>query len=350
MTAAVRPADAAEAHVFVVHSHVAHWVARGVIACERLDPGRVVVLAGRGMGPAVAALRSIPLAIEAVRESPRTLRGVWRARRWLRGLDRSLDAATGGRRFHLYTPHTLERAFQAVRSHRRCAGFSFLEEGLFSYCTRAEMDAILPPPRIRRGDRLAFGGRVRAAHFFEPGHRRAYGLHPAVFPDLAGRVVLADVVPPLAGETGRGIRNVIAFDALSATRQVRLESVCAALDRLLERLRGQGETRVHYKLHPAQAGDPEVAALEAVLDRRAPALAAERLPEALSLERLAWTRRDVRFFVNLSSVGFYAALAGCPAFSWAPWVVAVEPDFARVVARTPRVFAEHVRFLDDTTA
>lgn len=336
----------ADAHVFVVHSHIAHWVARAVMAHERLDPGRVTVLAGRGMDAAAAELRPIPLAIEAVRESPGTLREVWRARRWLGALDRRLAAATRRRSFHLYLPQTVERALQALRSHPRCAGFSFLEEGLFSYCTSVEMDQIVPPPRIRRGDRLAFGGRVGAAHFFEPGHARAYGIHPAVFPGLAGRVVLSDAVPPPAAATHPRIRNVIAFDALSATRQVQVESVCSALERLLDRLAAEGETHLHYKLHPAQAGHREVAALESALQRRSPTLAAERLPDALSLEGLAWARRDVRFFVNLSSVGFYAALAGCPAFSWARWVVDAEPGFARVVARVPRVFSEHVRFLD----
>jgi len=338
---------APEVHLFVVHSPVARWVTHGVIECEGLDRARVVLALARGMTSEDGDLRTVPLPMEAVRESPTGLVETWRARRWMRRNDRRIARATGGRPFHLYLPHALERAFQLLRSHPGCTGFSYLEEGLYSYCTRAEMDRIHPPPRIRRGDRLAFSGRVRAAHFFEPGHRRAYALYPDAFPDLDDRAVVRVAPPPVPEALRADVAHVIAFDALSATRQVRLESVCAGLDRLLDRLRSEGVARVHYKLHPAQRGHPEVARLEATLARWAPGLVAQRLDDRVSLEGLAYARPELRAYVNLSSIGLYAALAGRAAFTWAPYVVAAEPAFAAVVDRAPKIFREKVRPLED---
>jgi hypothetical protein len=331
-------------HLFVIHSPITRFVAEAAARHERLDSARVVLLAARGAQAEGLAGRCVPVSYTDVPRSPRNLRQVLSCRRSVRRIDDLVSRATADQEFHLYTPQTLERFIQIVRSHRGCRGFSFLEEGLYSYCTRAEIARTHPRMRIRLGDRLGYGRRVRAASFFEPGHTRAYGVAPEVFPDLSGRVVLPDAIPPAPAAAVQGIDHVLVLDGLTAQRRVRLDSVLAALTRLLGRLRSEGVARLHYKLHPAQM-TAEVDAIEAALRAGRPALEAVRLPDQLALEGLARARPETRWYVNLSSVGLYAAQFGCAVYSFAPWVAAAEPDFAELIARAPRAFADRVTFL-----
>jgi hypothetical protein len=208
------------------------------------------------------------------------------------------------------------------------------------------MDARHTPRRPRLWERLAYRNRIRPSSFFDPGNARAYGVHEAVFPGMAGRVVLDDAFPPLADpRVAQGISEVLVFDSLAVYRHIQLDSLLTVLGRLLATLQSQGIERLHYKFHPAQVGTAEQVAIEEVLNTAQ--FPVQRLPDQLSLEGLALARLDgqapIRWFVSLSSVGLYAALFGCPVYSFAPWIAGVEPEFQHIIDQTPTVFGRYVK-------
>lgn len=332
-------------HLFVIHSPITRFVAEAAAAHERLDPARVAFLLARAADGGDAAAQRIPIAYGDVPDSPRSLREAFACRRAVRRVDALLARAARGGGFHLYVPQTMERWIQIARSHPACAGFSLLEEGLYSYCTPAEIARTLPPMRHRRWDRIGYGGRVGPASFFEPGHTRAYAVSDEAFPGLAHRSVLPDAIPRAPAALAAGIDHVLVLDALTSQRRVRLESLLETLERLCAALREQGVRRLHFKLHPEQQGTPEGAGIERALAAAGPGLEAVPLASGLALESVARARPDSRWYVNLSSVGLYAALAGCTVQSFARWIAEREPGFAEQLARTPQAFARRVRFL-----
>jgi hypothetical protein len=332
-------------HLFVVHSPITRFVAEAAAAREHLAPERVVLLLARGAESGAPPARRTPISYGDVPDSPRSLREALACRLAVRRLDTLLADAVGGDPFHLYVPQTMERWIQIARSHPACAGFSLLEEGLYSYCTPAEIARTLPPMRHRRWDRIGYGGRVRAASFFEPGHTRAYAVTDEAFPGFPHRTVLPDAIPPAPHALAGGIDDVLVLDGLASQRRLRLDGLLDALERLCDTLRERGVARLHYKLHPAQAGTPEAAAIERALGGAGPALETLPLPPGLALESVARARPDSRWYVNLSSVGLYAALFGCSVESFARWIAEREPAFAEHVARTPQAFVRRVRFL-----
>ena len=133
------------------------------------------------------------------------------------------------------------------------------------------------------------------------------------------------------------------FDSLAVYRRIKLATLVAALRRLFARLREEPVASLHYKLHPAQIGTDEQTVIEDALN--AAGLPVLRLADEVSLEGLALARPATRWFVSLSSVGLYAALFGCPVYSYARWIAEIEPAFQRYIEQTPRVFAEHVEDL-----
>jgi len=332
-------------HLFLVHSHITDIVARGVVRQRGLDPEHVGFLATRGFSSATGTdIRIVPFDFELVprkRKQRPTIRQGWRT---LATIDARLRLLTGGSAFHFYTPQTMEPIAQVVRRSPGCRGFSFIEEGLHSYCTRAEIALTHPPRTPKLWERLAYRNRTRKAQFFDPGHCHAYGVSDAVFPDLDNRVVLVDVLRPTPPGRVAGIDHVLVFDSLSVYRRVALESLLAALSRLFERLRSERVAMLHYKLHPAQVDSPEQAAVEAAL--RDSGIPVRRLDDELSLEGLALARPAATFYVNLSSVGLYAALFGARVWSFAPWVAVAEPGFQRYIDLTPRVFFDRVGMLN----
>ena len=332
-------------HVFVVHSYITHLVAERVVEHERLEGSSVVFLTARNFSPARARYRCVPIDISPNPETFPRQRNVLDSWRRLRAWDRFLEGLTGGEPFHFYTPLTGWRSHQVIKTSPLCAGFSFLEEGLNSYCTREEIEAIHPTQVARFWDKVGYRNRIGNASFFDEGHTKAYGTTRAAFPGLAHAVILEDVFSGGEEQDVSGVENVLVFDSLTVYQRLRLESLLVAVRRLMDALRAEGAKSIHYKFHPAQLGTREVPVLESLLRESEPSIHAERLPDQVCLETLAGSRPDVRFFVNLSSSGLYAALKGCPVFSYARWVAEAEPRFVRDIERVPRVFQHEVPFL-----
>lgn len=329
-------------HVFFVHSYITDLVARRVVEVEHLSPQDVVFLNARNFTSLNLPYRRADVSLLAkVKGSlPRRILVGWRE---VKARDRQLLRLTGGAAFHLYTPQTMERYIQVIRSHAGCAGFSYLEEGLNSYCTRAEIERTHPPTEPRFREKLGFRFRVRESRFFEDGYTRVYGVSSEVFPDLSNRVVLTDVFSKTRDEQFAEIENILALDALTVHRRIRLKSLLAAITRLAAFLHSERITTIHYKLHPAQDAGTEGVAIQAAL--REGGVRAVQLPDHVCLEELANARPGIRYFVNLSSVGLYAAIMGCRVFSYASWVAQAEPGFATYIELTPRVFKDKVEFL-----
>jgi hypothetical protein len=349
-------------HLFLVHSHITYIVARAVVAKRGLDPAQVVFLTARGFSPPPNELgspqvRLVPFEFTLVprrrKDRPTMLQG-WRT---LAAIDRLLSEATGGWGFHFYTPQTMEHIAQVIKNSPACNGFSFIEEGLYSYCTREEMDGRHTPRKPRLWECLAYRNRIRPSSFFDPCNAQAYGVHEAVFPGMQGRVVLEHAFPPLADPAmAEGVSDVLVFDSLAVYGHIQLDSLLTVLGRLLTLLQAQGIEHLHYKFHPAQLGTPEQVAIEAVLQDAG--FPVQRLPAPISLEGLALApslarpdgQTPIRWFVSLSSVGLYAALFGCPVYSFAPWIAEIEPEFQRIIDQTPAVFGRYVRDISEMPA
>ena len=328
-------------HLFLVHSYITCLVARQVVAREGLSPEDVAFLTTRNFTP-----QDLPYPQARAAQTPRIkgsmahrIRLGWQV---VKTQDRLVHQLTGGESFHLYTPQTMERYIQIIRSNPGCTGFSYLEEGLNSYCTRAEIERTHPPTEPGLKEKITYRFRVRESRFFDDGYSRVYGVSNEVFPDLSNRVVLENVFAKPVDTRLASVENILALDALTIHRRIRLESLLVALRRLGMHLSSGGVTQIHYKLHPAQIESGEGDRIRTTLHEGG--VRAVQLPDQVCLEELAYARPDIRYFVNLSSVGLYASLQGCTVFSYANWVAQAEPGFTRYIELTPAVFRDHVEF------
>lgn len=135
-------------HLFYIHSHITYHVSLEVIKHEKLDASDCVFMYGRKFQPLAA-----PLGIEQV-ELPFThhpinsfavARKFWRGWNKLSDFDRFTQNLVGKNSFRLYTNQSGIDFIRLFISHRQCAGFSFLEEGMASYYSLKEMNTEVGP-------------------------------------------------------------------------------------------------------------------------------------------------------------------------------------------------------------
>jgi len=334
-------------HLFLVHSNLTHLLARRVVEYEGIEPEDVALLVRRRYRPDERRFRVVHLPIyKGVRKPLPKRFGLLYGRRRLRAVDGLLYEITEGHPFHFYVPHTLKRFERVVLSHPSCAGFSFLEEGLAAYRTREELGRIVPRVATSRTQRIAYRGRLGEREFYRAGNTKAYGLSSWSFPDVEGRVVFDDLFRDAYSGDLSSIENVLVFDNASVTGKIRLETVLRCVDRALTKLSGEGMKSLHYKFHPAQAGSDEIERLESLLAGYAPQIHCQRLPDDAVLEGIAQAAPRVSFHQNVSSVGLYAAFAGCSVRSFAGYVIEAEPRFRRVYESQPGIYHELVELLE----
>ena len=331
-------------HLFLDISPITHLVARGVIARERIPAERVVWVTASPSAPEVPLERASTWPDPGDSRSGFRLPSLLRPLQHLRDLDAWVDELTGGEPFHVYAPYTHKREHWLLIRHARCRGFSFLEEGLASYHTREEIDERVPPRPLKPWKRWLYRGRMREKRFFQEGNARAYGVSEDSFPGMEGRVVLQCVFRRDRGAEFDEVETVLATDGLSVRGDVRHESVLAGLDRALPALRELGVGRVHVKPHRVQLGTGQLEETLALLSSRG--FKTEQLPLDTSLEELAFSAPRVRFVINLSSCGIYAAAAGCQVLSFARCVEREEPAFGRLIEGLPRAFRERIDFVE----
>ena len=332
-------------HLFYVHSPIARLMAGAIVAHHDLDPAAVVYLTDRGqVVPGVVAL-------DVSDWQWRPLRGVRHNFALLDRLDAWLAEQFVGAPFTFYLPHHLLPTLRAVTSHPHCTAFHYVEEGLDSYQNKTALQAIHRLRKATFKERLAatlkYRGRIAAARGFyaaaDPRFARAsgYGLSAETFPDLPDTVVLPPPFPPDARYAG--ITHVLAPSPESEVGYYPLADQLAVIEGLLYYLAAQNVATLHVKFHPRQLRPGgSAAAFRARFAAWTGRLSIVELPADAVLESVAVSSR-ASFYVGTSSVGLYAALCGCPAYSYAPALVARNAVYARIADRLPAAFRRLVR-------
>ena len=330
-------------HLFYVHSAITLLLARAVIQHEGLDAGRIAWLTDRGVTvPNVPAER----VLEVSDWQWQSLSHRAQNADLLRRLDDWLSTRFGDAPFRCYLPHHLLRTLRAVISHPRCAGYAYLEEGLDSYQPLAQLADIhqLSPPGLpaRLAHRIKFHGRIPAERaFLRPESTRfhgAYCLSPEAFPDLpAGRKTVLPSPFQRRPEYAH-YRHVLAPSPESEVGYYPLADQLLVVERLLRALAARGVAGLHVKYHPRQLRPGGSApAFRALFERLSDLLPVTEIAPDHSLEEIA-VSSGATFYVGTSSVGLYAAVSGCPVYSYAPWLTAQNSVYRTVEDRMPPAF------------
>lgn len=316
-------------HLFLVHSHITYLVACAVVRHEGLQADHVVLLLGRGYEPPETVHRSAEF---PVKEPAVPLLCLpfqrWRNRQNLR----RFLAKWGKEPVHWYLPHTAFSFFAALIRHAHTEGFSLIEEGLGSYFTAQEINALLTR-RMRPVSRLLMRLSGRQVQFADHRYQAAYGCTDAAYPGYE-RKVRVTLAPP-TGTAPRGTRAIVAFDYVLESRLASESAFYKCVHEMVARIAADGHDQASYKLHPEQLHQSRhTPRLRSLLQDNAAGVRFTELPAGTCLEGLAAAgQRD--FYIFGSSVGFYAAASGCRVVSMARRLAALDPLYRRTMESLP---------------
>ncbi len=340
-------------HLFLVHSHATYHCALGVMEAEGLAPGACVMVLSRGFrcGDLPPGARTATLS-RIGEPNLNTARRIARGRLDLPTRDAEVSSLTGDKAFHCYLPHTYFDFAHLLVTHRRCAEFSYLEEGLTSYYRPGEIDKAYPPwrftARARALRRLLFGDRLpEATGFFREGYRTAYGCGAEAFPGWPRTKTLGlrHLLPPSPAGERPAHPPMLIFDALVELGRTSAAALAAAIDEFLTRLAAAGVRELCYKYHPTQSADGSIRAVDEVFARHQPRLRAVGLESGVALEEL-FARTRVDLYVFNSAAGLYGALAGQRVVSLNPLLERIDPPYARTTAVLPDIYHDLVKGID----
>lgn len=327
-------------HVFFVHSHITWLVAGGVIRHLGLAAGDVLFVRSRGYVPLSGEYEQIDFPVREARLTFTRDVADWLQER--RTLAAFVDGIAQGE-FTWYLPHTAFAFFPAFIAHPRCRGFSVIEEGMAAYHTPEGIARVLAMqaaarPTNWRARLVRRLGLARTPVFADERYLAVYGCTEEAFPGYARKVRVAFDAPPAANN--EEIATVLVFDAVLEYGLADEAAFFQCLEELVAKLAADGRSTVHFKLHPQQYVDRRYTdRLRETLQANERGVVFRELAADTCLERLA-AAGHADFYLFVSSVGIYAAEAGCRVFSMARRLAELDPRYAAVLAAVP----ERVRF------
>ncbi len=330
-------------HVFFIHSHVTWLVSLAVIDHHQLTAGDVLLVCARGYEPPDHAF-----ATKAFPERRWVI--TWRLLQWWRQhreLTRFVDEVSGGRDFAWYLPHRAFPFFNAFVRHPRCRGYHLIEEGMASYHTPESIARVLRGVVAARPGWRGWVARgfvtVRPPVFADERCLAFYGCTDEAFPGYPRKVRVQ--VRALAPAEAADIDTVLVFDATLEAQLADEAPYHACLQELLAILARQGRRTVHYKLAPSQYVDRRYSPrVQQALRENTHGIRFVELPASCSLEMLALAGR-ADFFTFLSSVGIYAANAGCGVYSMAQRLAQLDPRYRPFPETIPEGVRRKFQFL-----
>jgi len=334
------------AHLFVVKSAITELLALAVVEHERIHANDALFLVARGYTPSFIRDNKVALPFGPGTDKNFGRGSPSQGRERLRNFDNLIEELTGARDYHCYLTNALQRYNRILSSSPRCKAFSYVEHGIGNYrgFWKTIYDARV---RIPLRGFVTYGPRVGIGAAYWPGYQHVYASGPGAFPGFPRRVEVPQVFERARQRFDTPVEHVLVFDGLTAHGRLSLDAMCRGVERMLSLLVERGVARLHYKFHPAQVHTGEDLQLEKWLAELQSPLELQRLPDDQLLESIAVSGEGAHteFYVGTSSIAIYAAHAGCPVESYAPWIAEAEPAYQKIINKQPQLFRDAVVFL-----
>ncbi|OKL39155.1 polysialyltransferase family glycosyltransferase [Pontibacter flavimaris] len=345
-------------HIFYIHSYITYFVSLQVIKYLNLEVQHCVFLYGREFKPELNEL-AVPEYDAPFTHHPinsfAVERRFWRSWAKIRRFDAFVEQITQGSRFHFYTNQTGIDFVRLFLKHRKCAGFSILEEGLYSYHTLHEINLELCPPVGKPSlpfillHYANFLGRLKLQKLYlDPSYNNVFGVTEAAFPNFERKVVLPFPFKQVKEEEETDEMAVLVFDSFLEYGTVSFEVFDHALGKAFSYFEQKGIKEVAVKYHPEQyATIQNLQKAREMINRHKGRAQVQELPKNIALERMASdsSMPKLTFYIFLSSAGLYAALCGRTTKSFAKFIADQDPAYTRRLRMMPKFFKELVQLI-----
>ncbi len=257
--------------------------------------------------------------------------------------------------FICYIPQTRQLIFQLIVTHSKCNGYYLVEEGMAAYSCpgnsgKSTYTCFLSLKLALRKiyHFLNYGKHYRKYRPIQDCHDRRYlgcfTWNKRAFQNFGNRQILR--WPFSETSEYPDINALIVLDAVVEAGLVDAGVMSKVLNRLFRELQIRGILNLGVKLHP------ETIRLEGEVPRwwkdaingMEHSFSLNWIPRDFAAEELAM-RKGLPVFVNLSSVGLYAALMGREVVSIARLIAKYSSAYSDYIDRMPKAWSDSVNYL-----
>lgn len=346
-----------EKHVFFVHSPITFLVAWGVIKERTLDHEQVVFLTHRGFSVPHNGFKTFNFPYSWSPEPfPFKLNFLLSWKR-LKNFDDWVSRITDSQKFVVYLPHSQFRVLKLLISNKSCKQYNYLEEGLGSYETVEKANPGGMKARVNFLDQILYKNRIKDRLVYNSSYGAVFGLFEECFPGFRDKYILGkeflqdpDFVQNLHMKQGIDYfenAHIIVLDGISAHGLISTDHHLAAVIRLKEILFNRGIKKTFIKFHPAQVGTEEYEKFLSSLKDSLKGVEMIEIDQSVYLEILALRCNSVTFYINISSIGFYAAKFGQPVYTWANLLTDKNERYRKLFYGLNEEFLKNLIFLDN---
>ena len=345
-------------HLFYVHSYITYFVSLEVIKYKQLNHADCVFMYGRGFRPAMAGAVSLEVDLPFTHYPQSSFpieRQFWKSWTKLATFDKYIRGLTQDLVFHIYTNQTGLDFIRLFISHRNCRGFSFIEEGLYSYYSFDFINTELCPPVgkpsffYRLLILLNYVGRLeQQKYFLTSGYAAVYGISTKAFPDFRNRNIMPFPFNKVANESTAAATAVLVLDSFLEYGIITWKQFEKALEEIFQYLQEKGYKKLLIRFHPKQYEDAaQLSRSKNLIDKFKKNITVVEVTQDQSLEELASDPgvKNLSFYVFLSSAALYAALCGRKAYSFALFLAEDDATYRQCVDEVPRIFKDLVHFI-----
>jgi hypothetical protein len=207
--------------------------------------------------------------------------------------------------FSLYIPNSNIETIQILLSQRNCKEFSFIEEGLTSYCKPESIKKSKDGAIRKLKNKVSYMGNIVEGKVFREGYSRAYCLSEYAFPGWERKKIINTKISPSKDRKCLDEEScILVIDSMRTLGSIRKEVYISTLSRVVGILEGRYE-KIYFKLHPDNYLNENDGVFRSIVEMCS--ACTREIDQERSIERLAvGSSADV--IVNLSSAGLYCLL------------------------------------------
>ncbi|PWJ40915.1 hypothetical protein [Sediminitomix flava] len=347
-------------HLFWVQSHITYIMANSIIAHENLNKDHCVFMLWRGYQlPEDNTISSFDYPFLPTRENNPFDHGkrFWKSWKNVRLSDKSILSACDNHPFIFYAVDLLPDEVSLIINMKKCRGYYFMEEGLYSYYPLSYLDKIFTKKEKRNNwkwqfvDGLnTFFRRYKADlyHFntVNKKYNGSFGMSEYSFSELPNKAV----VRPQWGKSEKteSISHLIIFSPEVYNGYISFEAYTKGFTRFVSENCLKGEV-YHYKFHPNQyMSEEEISNFRLFFMQLEESYNCKFIEcnPSLVVENLVFMHQsNLTVYTTLSSLAFYTYILGAKVYSFHSYISDLRSYYEKEYSILPLNFKDEICYL-----
>lgn len=343
-------------HIFYLHSALNYVIAKRIIDVLKLQPNDCIFLYDRIQPFSNESIIQdffphFPLPASQSYSLKFLFWNQWSS---IKKFDKKIGEFTNGNPFYFYALFSWGNFFYLTISHSLCRGYYYMEDGTISLNPINHVQATIPlKEKNKKWLRkllyflnFPFRDVPFKKEFYDitnPKFKGFFASCKEIFPDYPQKQVIG--IKTIEKPQYASYEHILVLDGVADFGYVSQENYIKAIKMLPDWFIKKNIKKVYIKYQKPHSGnEPIINELKLFFESFSGQIVFSELTQDIILEEIAFNS-NANFYINVSSIGFYAYLAGRNVFTWIRFVQYFEDKFT-INSIQPEAFIKSLGYMN----